>query len=91
MKYLVLACLCLLPLATVADDDPTELQVLGLTGESTGPDCLTGCETTHAACKQRCRDATARGDVRHFDEADVSVPKCIGDCETEALICQEDC
>ncbi|ESQ17235.1 MAG: hypothetical protein N838_05170 [Thiohalocapsa sp. PB-PSB1] len=91
MKFLVLACLFLLPLGAFADDDPTELQVLGLTGENTGPDCSTRCETTRLACKQRCRDATARGDVRHFDEADVSVPKCIGDCETEASICQEDC
>jgi hypothetical protein len=91
MKHIALTALCLLPLLAWGEDGPTALQALGLSGEQSGPGCVSTCEATLVACKQACRDTTARGDVRHFDEADVSVPVCISDCETEASICNKDC
>ena len=91
MKRIALTALCLLPMFAWGEDGPSELQTLDLSGTQSGAKCLSACEATLAACKQFCRDTTARGDVRHFDEPDVSVSVCISDCETEASICNKDC
>jgi len=91
MKRIALIALCLLPLFAWGEDGPSELQTLGLSGAQSGSECLSACEATLATCKQFCRDTTARGDVRHFDEADVSVSSCISDCEADATICNKGC
>jgi len=91
MKNLYLVCLCLLPLSILAEEGPSELQSLGLSADLSGPDCVTQCEATLSACKQRCLDGAARADVEHFDEADVPEHFCISDCESDASICRKDC
>jgi len=91
MKRIALTALCLLPLFAWGEDRPSELQALGLSGAQSGPGCASACEATLAACKQFCRDSTARADVRHFDEPDVSVSACISDCESDASICNKGC
>jgi len=60
-------------------------------GNPVRPGCESACEATLTACKQACRETTALGDVRHFDEPDVSVSVCISDCETEASIGNKEC
>ena len=91
MKRLFLAYLWLVPLLVVAEQGPSALESLGLTGGLSGPDCAASCEATLSACKERCRATSARADVEHFDEPDVPVAACIADCETEASICRRDC
>lgn len=91
MKRIVLTTLCLLPLFAWAEDGPSALQALDLSGAPTGPACASSCEAALTTCKQFCRETTARGDVRHYDEPDVSVSACISDCETDASICNKDC
>ena len=91
MKRLFLACICLLPLSVLAEEGPSALESLDPGGDLSGRACVAGCEATVSACKQQCRDVSARADVEHFDEPDVAVSTCIRDCETEASICREDC
>ena len=91
MKRIALAALFLFPLFAWGEDEPSALQTLDLSGTQSGPGCVSACEATLAACKQFCRDSTARADVRHFDEPDVSVSACISDCESDASICNKGC
>jgi len=91
MKRIALAALFLFPLFALGEDEPSALQTLDLSGTQSGPGSVSACGATLAACKQFCRDTSARADVRHFDEPDVSVSVCINDSETEASICKKDC
>jgi len=83
-NLLCFACLCLLPLSVLAEDAPSALQSLDLTGDLSGPGCVAACEQTLTECKHQC-------DNSYASNPDASLSSCYGRCEQGTAMCKEDC
>ncbi len=76
---------------SLAQGDPSPLDLANPASFETRQTCLTECERVFTDCRAQCEDTSARAHERHFETPDLPVAECIRVCEEDLGLCRKDC